>query len=370
MQLVRFTMIGGFLGAGKTTILGALARHYQARGLKIGIITNDQASNLVDTEQFRQQGLSAKEIPGGCFCCRFDALTDAAGRLTATHVAQRPDILLAEPVGSCTDLVATVVQPLKRLYSDQYEVAPYVVLVDPVRVRMILADQRFGGFSPGIAYIFNKQLEEADAIAINKVDMLTAAERIELVDLLARHYPRTPVLLVSGRNGEGMPALVSLLEQRGKFGQSIPEVDYDIYADAEAELGWLNMTVDLMAERPIAVDPFLEALAWRIQRSLQARQAEIAHLKMLLSSPGGTASINLVRSEGTPEPGQGLCPPITEARLILNARVHIDPAALWGVVAEALADVSERHGVTARVDKNQHFKPGRPVPTYRYAEAV
>jgi G3E family GTPase len=46
---VRFVMVGGFLGAGKTTTLSRLARHYLDRGQRIGLVTNDQADDLVDT---------------------------------------------------------------------------------------------------------------------------------------------------------------------------------------------------------------------------------------------------------------------------------------------------------------------------------
>jgi G3E family GTPase len=99
MSPIRLVMIGGFLGSGKTTLLGRLARYYLENGRRVGIITNDQAENLVDTRSFREQGLPAAEIPGGCFCCRFNALADAAAKLAQ---AERPDLLLAEPVGSCS----------------------------------------------------------------------------------------------------------------------------------------------------------------------------------------------------------------------------------------------------------------------------
>ena len=101
MNRVRFVMIGGFLGAGKTTVIGRLARSYVERGNHVGIVTNDQAANLVDTHNFRAQGYAVEEVPGSCFCCAFNQLADAIGRLT---VAERPDVLLSEPVGSCTDL--------------------------------------------------------------------------------------------------------------------------------------------------------------------------------------------------------------------------------------------------------------------------
>ena len=102
----RYYMIGGFLGAGKTTAVAALAHHLTTRrNLRVGLITNDQGSELVDTAMLRARGFVTEEIPGGCFCCRFNSLVDAARRLTQ---GTRPDAFVAEPVGSCTDLMATV----------------------------------------------------------------------------------------------------------------------------------------------------------------------------------------------------------------------------------------------------------------------
>src|SRR6516225_9305941 len=172
MRRIRFVMVGGFLGAGKTTTLARLARHYLGRGQRVGLVTNDQAQDLVDTTSLRAQGFPVQEVPGACFCCRFDDLVGQVGKLEA---AERPDVILAEPVGSCTDLVATVVQPLKDLYGERFEVAPYPVLFKPSHGLRILRDpspptplpsgergRGEGGFSPKAAYIFRKQLEEAD----------------------------------------------------------------------------------------------------------------------------------------------------------------------------------------------------------------
>src|SRR6266513_2920558 len=128
MKRLRFVMVGGFLGAGKTTTLARLARHYQQQGKRVGLVTNDQAQDLVDTNSLRAQGFTVAEVPGACFCCRFDELMNRVGEL---HERERPDVILAEPVGSCTDLVATVVQPLKDLYRDRFEVGPYPVLFKP-----------------------------------------------------------------------------------------------------------------------------------------------------------------------------------------------------------------------------------------------
>src|SRR5512147_136996 len=79
---VRYIMIGGFLGAGKTTAVAKLAQWLATEGLRVGLITNDQGSHLVDTAMLASRGFSVEEIPGGCFCCRFNSLVDAAKRLT------------------------------------------------------------------------------------------------------------------------------------------------------------------------------------------------------------------------------------------------------------------------------------------------
>ena len=168
-KTVRFIMVGGFLGAGKTTTLARLARHYMDRGLSVGIVTNDQAAELVDTKSLRSQGFDVGEVAGACFCCRFNDLISTIDKL---GLAQAPDIILAEPVGSCTDLVATVIQPLKQLYQARFEIAPYAVILKPSQGRKILKNEAGTGFSPKAAYLLQKQLEEADVILISSMRLM------------------------------------------------------------------------------------------------------------------------------------------------------------------------------------------------------
>src|SRR3954463_13056282 len=163
----RYIMIGGFLGAGKTTAVGQLAKHLTSQGLRVGLITNDQGSQLVDTANLTSRGFEVEEIPGGCFCCRFNSLVEAARKLSKET---RPDVFIAEPVGSCTDLVATVSYPLRRIYGRRFEVAPMSVVVDPTRAARILGLEPGPTFSEKVVYVYRKQLEEADFIVVNKSD--------------------------------------------------------------------------------------------------------------------------------------------------------------------------------------------------------
>src|SRR6185436_8650798 len=185
-----YVMVGGFLGAGKTTALLRLAEHFTAQGRRVGLITNDQSQGLVDTSMVTAKGYPVEEITGGCFCCRFNSLTEASDKLTREA---RPDVFLAEPVGSCTDLRATVQYPLRRLYGDDYRVAPLSVLVDPRRAARILGLETGRTFSPKVQYVYEKQLEEADIIVINKSDLLDAERRDRLERALKQRFPAADV---------------------------------------------------------------------------------------------------------------------------------------------------------------------------------
>lgn len=363
---VRFIMIGGFLGAGKTTTLGRLARHYVGRGLKVGIVTNDQAADLVDTNNLRAQGFDVGEVAGACFCCNFDELMATVSRLGQ---GERPDVILAEPVGSCTDLVATVIQPLKQLFAAEFSIAPYAVILKPGHGGRILRNEAGAGFSPKAAYILKKQLEEADAILINRIDELPAAEADALEDLIEEHHPGIPVLRVSAKTGQGFDALLALLEQEGDFGRRVLDIDYDIYAEGEAELGWLNSSVRVTAERKFALDELLLDVIARLRDSLAEAEAETAHLKAIGLWEGFFGVANLITSASAPELSLPSNCEVDAIDLIVNARVACDPAELEARVTETVSAASAARGAQADFRRTRSFRPGRPVPTHRMAAA-
>ncbi len=378
-RAARYILVGGFLGAGKTTALLRLAGVLKTDGLKVGLITNDQSTGLVDTAMAVAQGVAVEEITGGCFCCRFDSLTAAAEKLAADA---RPDVFLAEPVGSCTDLTATVTYPLRRLYGDNFSIAPYSVLVDPVRAERVLGLEPGAAFSPKVVYIYEKQLEEAEIIVVNKLDTLDPARRERLTAALETRFPRADVIALSARTGDGFAAWADKLRASDLGTAPAMDVDYDTYADGEALLGWLNATVTLTAaDAPIhgAADDagrggefdgnaYLMALAERLRDGLASRGEEIAHLKMTLSSDTGSdlAVVNLTRTDAAPEAAHTLAEPLASGELVLNLRAEADPAELRVLVETALAAAAP---ATAVLDHIEAFRPGRPVPTHRQTTA-
>ena len=365
MKSVRFLMIGGFLGAGKTTTIGRLAQHYTDQGLNVGIVTNDQAYDLVDTHTLRSQGFQVGEVPGACFCCKFDDLVQTINGLSED---QSPDVVIAEPVGSCTDLFATVIQPMRELLGDRIELGPLVVLLKPEHGKKILGVTKGRGFSPKAEYIFLKQLEEADVIAINKIDNLSAEEQDMLLARIQERFEGVPAFGMSAREGSGFEALVDAAAREPVKRAMTMAMDYETYAEGEAELGWLNCQVTAKAEDKIDLDRLVLDLVKGIGEELVGLGCEVAHLKILGQTLNDTAVANLVGSSADSELSLASEIQTQACDLLVNARVAASPEQLEAAVGNVTTSISDERAIELVVGNMQSFRPAKPEPTHRVEE--
>lgn len=517
-------MLGGFLGAGKTTTILRLAQFIQRQGLRPGLITNDQAEGLVDTALLEELNLPVREIVGGCFCCRSNTLVEALNELengvdnlvpqnltrekvaslplaraavatargnTTNGNSKRPTVFIAEPVGSCTDLVATVTLPLEQIYHKGFVMAPYAVLVDPLRAEQVLGlrysphnalpekahsepseahidnykakyeagkrpskrdrvralvgvpvskggetaraitneeaqhivsiqnemakeiarigalrssdssqapqnNQLRSGFSDEVNYIYMKQLEEAEIIVINKIDVVSPARLARLKQAIAAEFPETRIMEIGSRAGVNMDQLfLALTTERGNI-RKVMNVDYNRYGTGEAKLGWVNgsYTLEMRSEDPVGrlktpngklmvenlkakkkrtivgtgldVDSWLFGLAEGVQGRLLKRGVEIAHLKVTFGKPGKLAAVQLVHSHSRPEFTAQLRRPLSEGELRINLRAEADPDLLLSDVLQTLVEsVEQVAGLQILTGVSNHFRPSQPNPVHR-----
>ncbi|HXE14628.1 MAG TPA: GTP-binding protein [Bryobacteraceae bacterium] len=338
-------LVGGFLGAGKTSLLVRSARILASRGLKTAMITNDQAEDLVDTSVASRNADWTDEVAGGCFCCRFDEFAAAAEKLSR----HEPDVIFAEPVGSCTDLAATVLRPLRELYSTEYRIGPLSVLVDPFRIEEILNGPA------DIAYLFQKQLEEADLVCFTKSDLGDPEPTLPV---------EKPLRFLSAKTGAGVEAwLDEVSSGRIAVGNTSLELDYKRYARAEAALGWLNASIELNLENPMPPIAVIGPLMDEIDSGLSERDAAIAHLKLLDETPSGFLKAAICRNGSEPEiEGDMLSPASPRHCITLNLRAQADPEFLKITVKSALARIPGQ----VAISKLSAFRPSEPKPQYRY----
>ncbi len=337
-RVTTLAVIAGFLGAGKTTLMLAAAERLRAAGKRVAIVTNDQGGELVDTRLARAAGFETGEVTDGCFCCRFSDLV---------RTVPEADIVFAEPVGSCTDLAATVLRPLQKLYEDRFRLAPLTVLIDPLRARRLLAP----GADPNLAYLFRNQIAEADLVRFTKSDAGEAPPEI----------PGISASSLSARTGEGVG---EWLEEvlAGAPGFRSLEIDYRIYADAEAALGWLNWEIGVRLDRALTPAALIGPLLEQLDARLTEAGAQIAHLKLFAHSAGGYIKASVCANGDEPSvEGRLDAPPSLGHGIALNLRAAGAPEELERIVEESVSALPGR--VTVR--HRQSFRPAAPQPEHR-----
>ncbi len=343
----HLALVGGFLGAGKTTLILKAVQLLAMRGLRAAVITNDQDAGLVDTRHALAEEVPAREVAGGCFCCRFSDLIEASEALRV----QDPDVIFAEPVGSCVDLSATILQPLKAYHRAAYRLAPLTVLIDPAMAERAFRDE----LNSEMDFLFRRQLAEADLVCLSKQDVFSGDGRL----------PFPIDFRLSAKTGAGIDEWLDvILEAKRVVGAHLLDVDYKRYAQAEAALGWLNLHAEIRSPDPISPAALCGPLLDGLQASLEAARLPIAHLKIFDQGASGWIKVSISGNGQSPVPeGDLLAERVHDHELAINLRAIADPEQLRQLVEEAVGTIPG----SLRILHLRAFRPAEPRPEHRFA---
>ncbi|MBR0671356.1 CobW family GTP-binding protein [Neoroseomonas soli] len=261
---VPLTVIGGFLGAGKTTLVNALLA--EPGGARLAVLVNDFGAVNIDASLIVAREGDTIALSNGCVCC---AMGDDLGRGIATILARRPtpEHIVVEASG--------VADPWRiaeiALIDPDLVLAGVVVLADASGITALLTD-------PLVGETARRQLQAADLLFLTKPD-LAPAESIEAARAaLAELAPKARLLTVS--HGAVPPEVV--LGETGadrRLGPSRP-----------ARHASLFETVTLRPSRPLA-----EA---ELRAALDRLPAPVLRAKGLLRMAGETGRAWLVQRVG------------------------------------------------------------------------
>ena len=159
-------IVGGYLGAGKTTLVNHLLRH--AGGRRIAVMVNDFGELTIDADLIEGAEGSVLALAGGCVCCSFGS--DLLGALQ--DVLQRqppPDLILIETSGVA--LPAAVARSVRLLPG--LSIDGIVLMLDSETVRQRSAD-------PYVGDLVRQQLLDADLLILNKTELCSPTAVAEL----------------------------------------------------------------------------------------------------------------------------------------------------------------------------------------------
>ena len=194
-------IVAGFLGAGKTTFLrNALATAKPE--LRTVVLVNDFSSVGVDGSLLRERGADVVELPNGCICCSLRS--DLATQLTDIVAKWAPERILIEPSGvaDVAALMGVLAQPaLGKLIRNQ-------------RVSAVIDAGAFLADYARMRTYFEAQARVADVLVLNKVDLVSIAEREMVQTSLRALNPLARI--VPAQFGIVLPGAVSAAAARGR----------------------------------------------------------------------------------------------------------------------------------------------------------
>jgi len=350
-------ILGGFLGSGKTTAIASALKVLLAQGRRIGVITNDKGRHMVDTAFLGMSGVPIAEVPGGCFRCNYG---DFQERIAELQREARPDVLFAESVGSCVDLVGPVLTPLTALSLDGGPPrVTYTVFADIRLLRRYLAGLALP-FSDNVVYIFAQQLEEAGIVVANKADLVSDEVGRTVMAQLSQRFPKKALLLQTSLTPDGVMPWLELLANPRPLPPALA-LDYGPYVAGAAELAWFDERLRFTPPSGQARATVVRVLD-AILGGLRRENHPLAHLKVAVQDAAGLAKLSFTEPDGAD--WQAAVPaldgggPVT---LLVNARVQMEPGALQALIAQALADTLGRAGIAFTTTGPTAYAP--QVPT-------
>jgi hypothetical protein len=357
-QAMQIHLLSGFLGSGKTTAIEQACRFLSKTGIPVAVISNDQGDKLVDGAFFEHLGIPARQVTNGCFCCNYNDLDRCIGSLTRhDRPAGPPAILFAESVGSCTDLVATVLRPLLEQYPGWH---PTVTVFADANLLSEIIDGHTD-FDPSVRYIYLKQLEEAQVVVVSKIDQ--GGDEKVIRDLMTEYYPDKTILYQNSFDSDHILRWLQTLEQLSPLSSTLPSlnIDYDLYGAGEAQLAWLDQ--QLVIESPTLN---AQSAALTLVTRLSKTSHPIGHLKCLIDGATKISFTSTGTTDQIPiDPSHTPIHPAPSASLLINARIQTTPALLTELMADAIQSTEKDLNCTIRTLTASCFQPCHPRPTHR-----
>jgi Ni2+-binding GTPase involved in maturation of urease and hydrogenase len=355
---MKIHLLSGFLGSGKTTAAANAARNLLNKGAKVGVITNDQGINLVDSAFFKSLDIPYRQVVDGCFCCNYNEL-DANIELLMNQY--KPDTIFAESVGSCTDIVATVMKPLLKFRRD---IEVTVSTFADIRLLLMILNAESQVFDEKVKYIYLKQLEEAGVIIISKIDLAEKEQVDEAKRLLSESYPGKIVLCQDSFNEHQLNHWLDTLDSLlvAEMLKSL-NIDYDIYAEGEAKMAWFDQELEISGD---AVSRTVDFLIKSIYEKTVAANYPIGHLKFMID---GKEKLSFTVCDNESEI-KGVFIDQDRCNLLINARVQIKPDLLSAIVSDSVRQAEQEFNCTIKELSMASFQPGYPKPTHRLTASL
>ena len=170
---IPLTLISGYLGTGKTTLINNLLRTTKK---KIALLVNDFGDVNIDESLIEARTESVMSIAGGCVCCSYgNELIETLESMSSSKFL--PDHVVLEASGIA--LPSKIIQTISLM--DFLSFHGTVLLTDASRLTSQLNDVY-------ISDTISLQIEQHDLLVLNKTDLLSEDELSDCIDTVSKRF--------------------------------------------------------------------------------------------------------------------------------------------------------------------------------------
>lgn len=294
---MKFLIVGGFLGSGKTTALIWLGKYYSETGKRVSIIVNEIGDIGIDGYVIEKFGLNTIEITAGCICCSLKM--SMRETIKTMKDKYNPDLIIIEPTGVAYP--GAVRQEIKLMNTDECEIMPLVTLFDGSRFKQIMKEMK--QFSAG-------QIKDADIVAVSKADLIEPIMIPVIEESIRQINPRAYVTTLSTKDEESFKNLIHMIERpdiQKKFDEKetsalrLNSVKMSEIKPLVKAYGFKN-TEAVMNLSQKKAECIVNRIGNNIKKTITDQNPEfIGHFKMFLYQDGKIYRLNITSSQDNPD---------------------------------------------------------------------
>lgn len=264
-EKIPVTIVTGFLGSGKTTIISSLIDYLLLNGVKVAYIKNEIGSEDIDGKLMRGKHINTRELLNGCICCTLTGpFYHAVSELVETI---HPDRIIIEASGVADpSAIALLVSSHPLVYRDGV-----ISVIDVVN---------FEGYKD-LSLTARRQAQFTDLIVFNKVEMVSLERKKSVVGFVRELNDASPIIEASQ----------GILEPQLAFGIS------------RVEKNWISENESIHSHKSHLTDESMNTIHFihtgitekeKIQKILSELPLNIIRVKGFIQTSDGVYLVNKV----------------------------------------------------------------------------
>ena len=342
---MKIHLVGGYSGSGKTTAINNACKILKDKNITTSILKDDQVAYVVDNRPAQKFGIPFAKVTGGCSCCNYNQLDF---QINLLKKASDPSVIFAEYSGTCSNLIESLLNPLRDRKDAEIELANFSTFADANLLLMYTQGPDMP-LSVENKYIWEKHIHESEILVVTKIDLLADNELETLKSLIKNRFPLKTVIYQNSLNEDSIENWIEIISK--------PQLNQnEINVAGESVLALLDEEIEFITTDHSAVQLACDFMS-KLADDIVQKMLPIEHLQYYLSFNGKSTKLSYATLPDKNIPGSITSEKSNSVDLLINARVHTTPEELRKILFELLKQFKSLEGVTLREKFISYFQP-------------